>query len=240
MLALFRKEIRSFLDSAIAYMAIGVFLTAMGLFTWVFPESSVVEYGYADMGAVFNSAPFALLILVPAITMRSIAEERKTGTLELLLTRPLSLQAVVGGKFLAAWALVALALLPTLVYYASLYALGLPKGNIDSAGVAGSYVGLLLLGGVYCSIGLLASAWAESQVTAFIAAAFLCFVLYSGLGSLAQLNVWAEGAQYLQKLSLNYHYQALSRGLIDSRNVLYLASVIVACLYGTSLALERR
>ena len=156
------------------------------------------------------------------------------------MARPLSLQAVVGGKFLAAWALVALALLPTLVYYASLYALGLPKGNIDSAGVAGSYVGLLLLGGVYCSIGLLASAWAESQVTAFIAAAFLCFVLYSGLGSLAQLNVWAEGAQYLQKLSLNYHYQALSRGLIDSRNVLYLASVIVACLYGTSLALERR
>jgi ABC-2 type transport system permease protein len=240
MFALFQKEIRSFLDSAIAYVAIGVFLTAMGLFTWVFPESSVINYGYADMDAMFSSGPFAFLILIPAITMRSFAEERKTGTLELLLTRPLSLSAIVGGKFLAAWALVGLSILPTLVYYVSLYQLGMPQGNIDSASVAGSYLGLLLLGGVYCSIGLLASALAESQVTAFILAAFGCYFLYAGLSSLSQLNVWDAASPILNKLSLSTNYTALSKGLIDSRNVLYLVSVSLAALYGTTLALERR
>lgn len=240
MFALFQKEIRSFLDSAIAYVAIGVFLTVMGLFTWVFPESSVLNYGYADMDAMFSVGPFAFLILIPAITMRSFAEERKAGTLELLLTRPLSLGSIVGGKFLAAWALVALSLLPTLVYYVSLYQLGLPEGNIDSASVAGSYIGLLLLAAVYCSVGLLASALAESQVTAFIVGAFACFFLFSGLTSLSQLNVWGPAAPILTKLSLNYHYSALSRGLIDSRNVLYMLSVAGAALYGSALALQRR
>jgi len=240
MFALFQKEIRSFLDSSIAYVAMGVFLTAMGLFTWVFPESSVINYGFSDMDAMFSAGPFAFLILIPAITMRSFAEERKTGTLELLITRPLSLTSIVGGKFLAAWALVALSLVPTLVYYVSIYQLGLPKGNIDSAAVAGSYIGLLLMGGVYCAIGLLASALAESQVTAFIIAAFSCFFLFSGFNSLAQLNVWAAASPILTNLSLQTHYTALSRGLIDSRNVLYLLSIALAALYGTTLALERR
>ena len=240
MLALFQKEIRSFLDSAIAYVAIGAFLILMGLFTWVFPESSVINYGFADMEAMFSSAPFAFLILIPAITMRSFAEERRQGTLELLLTRPLPLSSIVGGKFLAAWALVALSLAPTLVYYVSLYKLGLPEGNIDSASVAGSYLGLLLLGGVYCSVGLLCSALSESQVTAFILAAFTCFVLYSGLTSLAQLDVWGPAAPILTKMGMSYHYSALSRGLVDSRNVLYLVSLGAAALYGTGLALERR
>jgi ABC-2 type transport system permease protein len=239
MLALFRKEIRSFLDSTIAYMAIGVFLTAMGLFTWVFPESSVLNFGFADMTAVFSTGPFAYLLLIPAITMRSFAEERKTGTLELLLTRPLSLWSIVLGKFFAAWALVGLSLLPTLVYYFSLYELGLPAGNIDSASVAGSYVGLFLLGGVYASIGLLASALADNQVTAFIVAAFTCFLLYSGLESLAQLNVWAPASPFLSKLALSTHYTALSKGLIDTRDVLYLASVGGLALFGAKLSLEK-
>jgi ABC-2 type transport system permease protein len=240
MFALYQKEIRSFLDSAIAYVAIGVFLTAMGLFTWVFPESSVLNYGFADMDAVFSAGPFAFLILVPAITMRSIAEERKTGTLELLITRPLSLSSIVGGKFLAAWSLVGLSLLPTVVYYISIYQLGMPKGNIDTASVIGSYLGLLLLGGVYCSVGLLASAWADSQVTAFIVSAFGCFFLFSGLDSLSQLNVWGPVAPILAKMSLITHYTALSKGLIDSRNVLYLLSIGLLALYGTRVALERR
>jgi len=240
MLALFQKEVRSFLDSSIAYVAIGVFLTAMGLFTWVFPESSVLNYGFADMGAMFGAGPFAYLILIPAITMRSFAEERKAGTLELLLTRPLSLADIVGGKFLAAWLLVALSLVPTLVYYVSLYMLGLPEGNIDSASVAGSYMGLLLLGGVYCAVGLLASALAESQVTAFIASAFGCFILYTGLSSLAALNVWGPASVLLTKLALSTNYNALSRGLVDSRPVLYLASVAFAALFATGLVLHKR
>lgn len=235
-----RKELQGFLDSPIAYVAIGVFLTGMGLFTWVFPETNVLDYGFAEMGPTFTMAPYVYLVLIPAITMRGFAEERRTGTLELLLTKPLTEWDLVLSKFCAAWLLVGLSLIPTLLYYATVYTLGDPKGNIDSAAVAGSYLGLMLLGGVFCSIGLFASALAESQVTAFILAVALCFLMHSGFSSVAGINVWGPLSPFVSRLGIAYHYQALSKGLIDSRNVLYLLSVSVGFLAATRLTLQSR
>jgi ABC-2 type transport system permease protein len=240
MYPIFRKEIQSFLDSPIAYVAIGLFLTGLGLFTWVFPESSVLAYGFAQMDPTFNMAPFVYLILIPAITMRLFSEEKRAGTLELLFTKPVSVWQIVGGKYFASLVLVVLCLLPTLIYYLSIYALGSPVGNIDSAAVAGCYIGLLLLGAVFCSIGIFASAITDSQVTSFLIAVFLCFFLHSGFSSIAGINVWGPLSALVEKLGIAYHYQALSKGLIDSRNVFYLLSLSFGFLAGTRLVLQSR
>src|SRR5688572_9058881 len=172
MLQILAKEFNSFLNSLIAYLVIGVFLTGIGLLMWVFPETSVLEYGYADMDTLFSYGPYVFIFLIPAITMRSFAEEKKSGTLELLFTRPLSDWDIVLGKFFACFLLVLVALIPTAIYYVSVYQLGNPPGNIDTPGVIGSYIGLMLLGGVFTSIGILASSLTNSQIVSFIVAAF--------------------------------------------------------------------
>src|SRR5690606_37180016 len=185
------KEFNSFLNSLIAYVVIGVFLTGIGLLMWVFPETSVLEYGYADMETLFTLGPYVFIFLIPAITMRSFAEEARGGTLELLITKPISDWDIVIGKFLACFLLVVLSLLPTLIYFGSVYALGSPPGNIDTPGVMGSYIGLLLLGGVFCSIGVFASSATSNQIVSFIVAAFLCYLMCAGFESLSLLNVWS-------------------------------------------------
>ncbi|MFD1140611.1 gliding motility-associated ABC transporter permease subunit GldF [Larkinella insperata] len=233
MLPVFRKEINGFFSSSVAYIIMAVFLTAVGLMVWVFPDTSLLEYGYADMGVFFNLAPYVMLFLIPAITMRSIAEEVRTGTIEWLLTKPLSRWQLILAKFVANWLLVVLLLLPTLVYYYSVYQLGNPPGNVDSASVFGSYVGLLLLGGVFVAIGLFASSINENQVVAFVIGVFLCFLLYVGISSVAGLEFWGSFAYPLTWIALDEQYQALGRGLIDSRNVIYLLSVITVFLYLT-------
>ncbi|GAB3541347.1 gliding motility-associated ABC transporter permease subunit GldF [Spirosoma fluminis] len=227
MLAIFRKEINQFFSSPIAYIIMGVFLTAIGLLLWVFPDTSLLENGYADMGTFFNLTPYVMLFLVPAITMRSIADEVRSGTLEWLLTKPVSRWGVVAGKFLASWLLVALTLLPTLVYYVTLYQLGAPAGNIDSAGVFGSYIGLVLLGGVFVAIGLWASSLNDNQVVAFVLGVFFCFLFYVGLSALAGLFGASDVGYYVSYLALDEQYRALGRGLVDSRNVVYLLSLMV-------------
>ena len=166
MIQVLSKEFNSFLNSLIAYVVIGVFLTAIGLLMWVFPETSVLEYGYADMETLFALGPYVFIFLIPAITMRTFAEEARGGTLELLLTKPLSDWDIVLGKFLACFFLVILSLLPTVIYYFSVYTLGNPVGNIDSPGVMGSYTGLVLLGAVFCSIGILSSSLTKNQFIA--------------------------------------------------------------------------
>ena len=233
MLAIFRKEVNQFFSSPIAYIIMAVFLTALGLLLWVFPDTSLLEYGYADMGTFFNLAPYLLLFLVPAITMRSIAEEVRSGTLEWLLTKPVSRWGVVGGKFLACWFLIAILLLPTLLYYITLYQLGNPIGNIDSAVVWGSYVGLFLLSGVFVAIGLLTSSLNDNQVVAFVLGVFISFLLYVGLSAVAGLNLLAGLAYYLSYFALDEQYRALGRGLIDSRNLVFLLSLIGFFLYLT-------
>lgn len=239
MWAIYKKEIRQFLNSLIAYVVIGVFLTGIGLLTWVFPETSILTYGYADMETLFTMGPFVFMFLIPAITMRMLAEENKAGTIELLLTRPLSDAQIIMGKFLAAFTLVIFSILPTLIYCYSISQLGNPVGNLDIPGIAGSYVGLILLGGVFAAIGILASSLSENQIIAFIIAVFSCFFLFAGVESLAGLFS-GQLALILEEISLSYHFEAMSRGLIDTRNVTYFISVAAIVLLLTHLKMATR
>ncbi|MCK6617610.1 MAG: gliding motility-associated ABC transporter permease subunit GldF [Cyclobacteriaceae bacterium] len=240
MISLLVKEFNAFLNSLIAYIVIGVFLTSMGLLMWVFPETSVLNYGFADMDTLFSLAPYVFIFLIPAITMRSFAEEKRAGTLELLFTRPLTDWDIVLGKFLASFLLVLFALLPTGIYYLSVYLLGDPVGNVDTSGVIGSYIGLALLAGIFCAVGLLASSITTNQIVSFILAAFLCFFLFSGINSLADLNVWAGNVLIIKQLGILYHYESLGRGLIDSRDVIYFFSVTALFLLATKTILSAR
>lgn len=240
MWVLLRKEFFTFFNSLIAFLVIGSFLVMTGLLMWVFPETSVLEYGYADMDAFFSFTPYLFIFLIPGITMRSFAEEKKSGTLELLITRPLTDWQIVTAKFFAAWLLVAVALLPTAVYFLSLYRLGDPPGNIDSPGVAGSYIGLLLLASVFCAAGILASLLSTNQIVAFVLAAFLCFLLFSGFDSFAALMQWSELSLRIKQFGLLYHYEAMSRGVIDSRDLIYILSLTAVLLLTAKTLLSSR
>jgi ABC-2 type transport system permease protein len=240
MWTVFSKEVNSFLNSLIAYVVIAVFLTGIGLLMWVFPETSVLDYGYADMETLFSFGPYVLMFLIPAITMRLFAEEKKGGTLELLLTRPLSEVQIIGGKYLAGLFLVIFTLLPTALYYFSISSLGNPPGNLDTAGILGSYVGLVLLGAAFTAIGLMASSLSENQIIAFILTVFLCFFLFTGFTSIAAINVWGSYSLFLEQLGMLTHYNSLSKGLLDSRDIVYFLSVIFIFLLITRLKLNQR
>ena len=239
MLTILQKEFNAFLNSPVAYVVLGVFLIATGLFVWVFPDSSVLDYGYADLQTLFNLAPWIFLFLIPAITMRTFAEEKKAGTIELLLTRPLTDGQIIGGKYLACLLLALLALVPTLLYYYSVYKLGSPEGNIDSAATVGSYLGLALLAAVFAAIGILASALTRDQIIAFLVAVVGCFLVYSGFDSLASV-LQGSAAYYVSQLGIAAHYRDLSKGLIDSRDLVYFFSVVAVALQATRLALRSR
>lgn len=219
-------------------MVMAVFLVVVGLIVWVFPDSNVLDYGYADLNSFFSLVPYVLVFLIPAITMRSIAEERRNGTLELLLTKPLSTVDLIVGKFLANWLLVFLTILPTIIYYVSIYKLGNPAGNIDSASVFGSYTGLLMLGGVMVAIGIWTSSLNDNQIVAFVLGVFICFVWYAGFGAVATLLEDGVLAQLFNWLALDEQYRSLGRGLIDSRNVIYLGTLMVLFLTLTYWRIE--
>ena len=240
MLTIFFKEINNFLNSLIAYIVIGVFLTSIGLLMWVFQESSILEYGYSDMGTLFTMGPYVFMFLVPAITMRMFAEEKRSGTAELLFTRPLTSFDIIAGKYLAGFFLVLFSLIPTLLYYFSVYNLGNPVGNLDTPCIIGSYIGLTLLGGVFVSIGIFASSVTENQVVSFILAVFLCFIIYSVLSSIAGINVWGNFSYIIEQFSILYHYSSLSKGLIDLRDIVYFLSVITVMLLITNLIINSR
>ncbi|MGI4883356.1 MAG: gliding motility-associated ABC transporter permease subunit GldF [Janthinobacterium lividum] len=239
MLTILNKEFNAFLNSAVAYVVLGVFLVATGLFVWVFPDSSILDYGFADLQTLFSLAPWLFLFLIPAITMRTFAEEKKAGTIELLLTRPLTDGQIIGGKYLACLLLALLALVPTLLYYFSVYRLGNPPGNIDSAATVGSYLGLGLLAAVFAAVGVLASALTRDQIIAFLVAVVGCFLLYSGFDSLASV-LDGSAAYYVSQLGIAAHYRDLSKGLVDSRDVLYFLSVVAVALQATRLVLRSR
>jgi ABC-2 type transport system permease protein len=240
MLSIFKKEINQFLNSLLGYLVLVIFLVVSGLLFWVFPESNVLNYGFAEMGGFFRLIPFVFIFLIPAITMRSFAEEKKSGTLEWILTKPVSEWQIILGKFLASWFLVFIALVPTLFYYLSLFILGSPVGNIDTAGVMGSYLGLLLLASVFSSIGIFGSSVTDNQLVAFVLAVFFCYFFYSGFGSLATINVWSAASPILEYASLEFHYQALGKGLIDFRDVFFLLSFSALMLFATRLTLSSR
>jgi ABC-2 type transport system permease protein len=237
--ALFRKEVSQFFGSVVAYVIMGTFLAVVGLLLWVFPDTNLLDYGYADLSQFFVLTPYVLLLLAPAVTMRALSDERRAGTLEWLLTKPISRWGVVVGKFGACWVLVALTLLPTLLYAWSLYRLGSPAGNLDLAVVAGSYVGLLLLAGVFVAVGLWASSLNDNQVVAFVIGAVACLLLYAGLSTLGSLFGATDAAYWLDYFSLDSQYAALGRGLLDSRNVVYLLSLLILFLALTERNLQR-
>lgn len=244
MLTLYIKEIRSFLSSLIGYVVIGVFITLIGIFMWLIPSEStgtnVLENGFANIDALFILAPWVYLFLIPAITMRTFSEEKKTGTIELLLTRPLTDLQIVLAKYFAGVTLVIVSLLPTLIYYYSVHKLGYPKGNIDTGGMWGSYIGLLFLGAGFVSVGTFASAVAENQVIAFIIALLLCFFTYVGFDYLATSGAFGKYSYLVKALGINQHYVSMSRGVIDTRDMIYFASIISVFNISTKLILQSR
>jgi ABC-2 type transport system permease protein len=237
---IFSKDFSDFFNSLVAYITIGVFLLVIGLFLWVFPESSILDYGYAGLDSLFNTVPYIFMFLIPAITMRSLAEEKKEGTFELLATRPLSDWQIILGKFFAAYAIVALALLPTLIYYFSVYQLGITRGNIDTGAVIGSYIGLLLLGGCFTAIGIFASSISKNQIIAFTIAVFLCFITFSGLDSISQLLSLQSIDTIITGFGINQHYQSISRGVLDTRDLVYFLSFIALFLLNTKTIMGGR
>jgi ABC-2 type transport system permease protein len=199
-----------------------------------------MDYGYADMSTFFTMAPFVLIFLIPAITMKMLAEESSSGTIEILVVKPVTKLQIILGKYMAALTLIIIAILPTFVYYFSLSELANPVGNIDTAGIAGSYIGLFLLSAVFAALGILTSAITNNQVVSFLTASFISFISFSGLNSLASINVWSSISLPLSKLSLEYHYNAMSKGLLDSRDILYFLIFIAGLLYFSKLILSHK
>ncbi len=241
MLTIFRKEINAFFSSPIGYIAIGVFLVILGLFVFFFPDSSILEYNYATLAPLFDTAPLVFLFLIPAVTMRMFAEEQQNGTIEFLATKPLREMDIILGKYLAALTLVLFSLIPTLLYWYTAYQLGSPKGNLDAGAIIGSYLGLFLLAGIFTAVGIFASSLSSNQILAFLLATFLCFLLYYGFFYFSRLPVFVgRWDDLIQKLGIDYHYNSISRGLIDSRDMVYFGSVTALFLMMTLVSLERR
>ncbi len=239
MRALIGKEIRGFLGSLIGQIVVVVFLLVTGLFLWVFPNN-ILDTGYADLGALFYIAPWVFLFLVPAVTMRSFSEERRTGTIELLLTKPITEMRLVLAKYLAAVVLVLLALVPTLVYWWSIGTLAVPAWNIDSGGIWGSYIGLFFLASCFTAIGIFASSLTDSQIVAFLIAVFLCFIIFIGFDQLATFDAFGALQGPIQAIGIQQHYDSMSRGVIDLRDVLYFLGVNTVFLLATRTVIQSR
>ncbi len=242
MFSLLVKEINSFLNSLIGYIVIIVFLLTISLFVWVFPgtEFNIPDAGYASIDPLFIITPWVYMFLVPAVTMRLFSEEKKSGTIEILLTRPLTELQVVMAKYLAGVVLVLFSLVPTLIYFFSVYTLGSPAGNIDTGSMWGSYIGLFFLGAGFVSIGVFSSAVSDNQVIAFIIAVFLCFFWYAGFDSISAILGSGAVANVIYQLGINAHYSSMSRGVIDTRDVIYFISLVSLFIMLTRTILESR
>ena len=241
MFALLRKEVSLFLSSLIGYMVITVFLLVNGLFIWVFTSDfNILDYGYANLDGLFMIAPFVFLFLVPAITMRSFADENRTGTIEMLLTKPLTDLQIVMAKYFAGVLLVVFAVVPTFFYLYSVYQLGMPRGNVDMGGMWGSYIGLFFLGASFVSIGLFASSLTNNQIVAFIVAVFLSLFIYVGFDFVYSLDLFGPVDLFVKSLGINAHYTSMSRGVIDTRDLIYFISLIGIFILLTKLSLESR
>jgi ABC-2 type transport system permease protein len=240
MYAVFKRELFSLLNSLMAYITIGIFLLAAGLLLWFFPDTSILDYGYAELTAFFSLAPFLFMFLIPAISMRSFAEERREGTYILLATRPLTDWQIILAKYFACLILVLFALLPTLIYYYTISKLAFPGTEVDTGAIIGSYIGLLFLGAAFTSIGVFASSVTKNQVIAFAVAVFLCFIVYTGFDAMAKMELLAGLQGFFVYLSVNEHYQSISRGVLDTRDVVYFLSMVVFFLLLTRYAIGGR
>ena len=242
MLSILRKEVNMFFSSITGYIAIIVFLVVTGLFVWVFPGNlNIMQLGFASLDQFFDFAPLVFLFLIPAITMRSFAEEKNTGTIEFLATRPITDFAVIFGKYLAAVLLVLFSLIPTVVYIYTIYTLAIPHGQIDFGSTAGSYIGLLMIGSAFVSMGIFASTITSNQIVAFILGLFFCFTGYYAFDFLSQISAFSGNIDYYVKLiGMNAHYMSISRGVLDLRDVVYFISINALFLVASKTVLESR
>ncbi len=217
---MFRKELAYYFSTPIAYIVIGLYLLAVSLFLWVIPgQWNIIDSGYAQTDGLFQLSPWLLMLLCPALTMRLFAEERQSGTWDMLIVQPVSMVRIVAGKFLAAWTLMLIALLPNIVHYFIVYTIAEPMGNIDGGQFAGSFIGLIMMSGTFLAIGMLAGSFTKSQIVAYILGALCCFVLY-----------W---------VLLQNHYSAVSRGVIDLADLLVFVGAGFICLALTVVILNK-
>ena len=241
MKAIFLKELQQFFSSLIGYIAIIVFLLVLGLFMWIFPDTSILDFGYVTLDSFFSIAPYIFIFLIPAITMRSFAEEINTGTIELLSTRPVTELQIILGKYFASLLLVFIAIVPTFIYFYTVYSLASPVGNVDVGGILSSYFGLFFLGAVFVAIGIFCSAITSNQIVAFILGVFLCFFIYLAFSYISQFGIFVGKNDYLvESLGLSAHYDAMGKGVVDSRDVVYFLSLISAFILFTRTALSSR
>lgn len=242
MVALLKKEINSFFSSLIGYIVIIVFLLSLGLIMWIFPgaDFNIIEGGFSNIDPLFIIAPWVFLFLIPAVTMKMFAEEQRSGTIEILLTQPISDLQIILAKYFSAVLLVLIALLPTSIYYITVYKLANPIGNIDTAGITGSYIGLIFLCSGFASIGVFASALTNNQIISFILAVILSFFFYSGFEFLASIISNPTIGNGLAQLGISNHYASLSRGVIDTRDVIYFVSLTLFFVFLTRFILEKR
>lgn len=238
MLSILIREINFFFTSSIGYLIIGIFLVINGLFLWVFNGNfNILDYGFSDLTSFFELAPWIFLFLIPAVTMRAFSDEKKTGTIELLFTKPISIKNIVLGKYLGAVVLIGLALLPTLLYVLTISQLGNPPGNWDFGSTLGSYLGLLFFVLAYTAIGIFSSSLSENQIVAFIIAVFLCFFMYygfEGIGSL--LN---NSDLVLTSLGMKDHFNSMARGVLDTRDIIYFLSISILFISFTIFNLQK-
>lgn len=231
------REIKSFFGSPIGYLVIAIFLLMNGLFLWVFEgDFNIPNSGFADLSPFFTLAPWILIFLIPAVTMRSFSDEKKQGTIELLFTKPLSLWQIVNGKFFGAFLLILIAIIPTIIYVFVISSLGNPEGNLDFGSTLGSYFGLLFLIGAYTSIGIFTSTLSENQIVAFIISVFLCFVFYFGFDGISSFA--GSFDLVVSSIGMDYHFKSMSRGVLDTRDILYFVSITVVFLSFTVYKLK--
>lgn len=241
MRSIFIKEINSFFSSIVGYVAILVFLVACGLLLWVFEGSSILAYGFASMDRFFELAPWLLILLIPAITMRSFADEFRGGTIEWLNTKPLTDLDIILGKYFASLVLVVFSLLPTLLYAYTIHNLSMIDNKVDFGAIAGSYFGLMFLAAGFTAIGIFCSSLTNNQVVGFLISLFACYLLYSGFDSLAALPAFAENIDYyLSMVGMAFHYESISRGLVDSRDIVYFLSIVALFIALTRFSLNSR
>ncbi|WP_299524532.1 gliding motility-associated ABC transporter permease subunit GldF [uncultured Lutibacter sp.] len=233
------KELNSFFSSPIAYLVIGVYLLINGLFLWVFEgDFNILHAGFADLNNYFFLAPWIFIFLIPAITMRSFSEELNTGTIEILKTKPITNWQLILGKYIGSFILVILAIIPTLIYVYSIYQLGNPVGNIKFGTTFGSFIGLLFLASTYTSIGIFSSTISKNQIVSFIIAVFTSFILFYGFESLANYNLFGNLDSTIQNIGLNAHYKSISKGVIDTRDLVYFASITFFFLLLTNYRIQ--
>lgn len=234
MWSIYKKELGTYFSNVLGYLTIGVFLIIVGVFMWLFSETSILEFRYATLDPLFSMAPLVFLFLIPALTIRSFAEEKQNGTLEFLYTKPLSSSDLVWGKFWACFTLVGLSILPTLVYYYSVYQLGSPKGNLDTGAIAGSYIGLFFLAAAFVAIGIFSSALTDNIIVSFIIASVLCFLVHWGFSYLSNISIWSENLRnFIDSLGMNFHYSSISKGAIYLKDIIYFISVTLIFGLGT-------